>query len=86
MDRNSFNNAVYIIDEGFLLHCVVWQTKEKFSSILTKYVEYVKRYYGQGATVVFDGYPEEASSRSIKAVSYTHLMINKIFLKFDVYS
>lgn len=47
-------------------YCVVWQIKE-FFSILTKYVEYIKWYYGKRATVVLYGYPEEASSRCINA-------------------
>jgi len=55
----SFENTVYIIDGGFLLHRVVWQTRETFSLIQNKYVEYVKKYYNIGATFVFDGYLDD---------------------------
>lgn len=56
------------IDGGFLLHRVVWQSKEIFSTILSKYVDYVKQYYNPATTtIVFDGYPDEASLKSTKS-------------------
>jgi len=64
---SSILNTVYVIDGGFLLHRVVWQTREIFSSILNKYVEYVKKYCNIGATVVFDGYPDD-KTKSTKSV------------------
>lgn len=61
------NNPVYVIDGGFLLHRVVWQSKETFTGILSKYVDYVKKYYNKlGTTIVFDGYPDDASMKSTK--------------------
>lgn len=66
----NFDNAVYVIDGGFLLHRVIWQTRKTFSSIITKYVEYVKRYYKRGAIIVFDGYPDDITKGTKSAERY----------------
>lgn len=66
----NFENAVYVIDGGFLLHRVVWQIRETFSSILNKYVNYVKQYYKNGVTIVFDGYPDDATISTKSAERY----------------
>lgn len=60
-------NAAYVIDGGFLLHRVVWQTREQFSCILDKYVNYINNHYGPNTTIVFDGYPQDAAEKSIKS-------------------
>ncbi|GBL78842.1 hypothetical protein AVEN_48835-1 [Araneus ventricosus] len=48
--------------------CVLWQTKESFSFILKKYVDYAKKHFNEGATIVFDDYPEDAvkSTKSVE--------------------
>lgn len=66
----NFENAFYLIDGGFLLHRVVWQTREQFSSILNKYVDYVKQYYKSGATIVFNGYPNHLTKSTKSAERY----------------
>lgn len=66
---NDFYQSVtpaHVIYGGFLLHRVSWESKEKITSILLKYVEYLKKNYGTKATVVFYGYPEESSKHGSK--------------------
>ena len=58
-------NATYIIDGGYLLHRVVWDSEETFNVFLDKYVQYVRRHFGDRVTVVFDSYDD--STRNIKA-------------------
>ncbi|XP_044579087.1 uncharacterized protein LOC123261518 [Cotesia glomerata] len=64
IDINN-TNATYIIDGGYLLHRVVWDSEETFNVILDKYVQYVRRHFGPRVTVVFDGYDD--CTRNIKA-------------------
>ena len=64
IDTNN-TNATYIIDGGYLLHRVVWDSEETFNVILDKYVQYVRRHFGSRVTVVFDGYND--CTRNIKA-------------------
>ncbi|CAF4889681.1 unnamed protein product [Pieris macdunnoughi] len=64
VDINN-TNSTYIIDGGFLLHRVVWDSEETFNVILDKYVQYVRRHFGSRVTVVFDGYDDY--TRNIKA-------------------
>lgn len=52
------NNVTYVIDGGFLLHCVVWNEDDTFSVVLDKYVKYLQRHYGSKTVVVFDGYSD----------------------------
>jgi len=60
------NNITYIIDDGFLLHHVVWQQNNTFHCIIDRYVDYVQRYFGSNIIVVFDGYNN--NSKNIKAM------------------
>ncbi|KAJ8686102.1 hypothetical protein QAD02_021896 [Eretmocerus hayati] len=56
------NNAIFIIDAGFLLHKVVWESNQPVRDIVHKYVSYVKNdYMGQETFVIFDGYPDDCS-------------------------
>jgi hypothetical protein len=52
-----FESCVYVIDGGYLLHRVVWQTGQTFGSICDSYVDFVKSKYTEKAVVIFDGYP-----------------------------
>jgi hypothetical protein len=65
-EQVNLQDAVYVVDGGYLLHRVTWQSKVKFSSILQKYVDYVKDYYKQSATIVFDGYDIDGSALGTK--------------------
>ena len=51
-----------MVDGGFLLHRVLWQAKESFSVILSKYVQYAKRHFNEGSVIVF------VAAKSIKSV------------------
>ena len=55
-------NTWYVLDGGFLLHRVVWQQQQTFHGICNAYISYVRKHYGSSATIVFDGYDENATS------------------------
>ena len=57
----TFNNCIYIVDGGALLHRVYWVKGMAFKEIVKTYVEYVKKNYGF-AYVVFDGYDSSTKS------------------------
>jgi hypothetical protein len=42
-------------------------SKDKFSSILQKYVDNIKSYYKRGATIVFDGCDIDSSAQGTKS-------------------
>lgn len=63
---NDADNVVHVIDGGFLLHRVVWYQQETYN-ILSKYVQYVQKYYKANSVVVFDGYPNDANNKSTKS-------------------
>ncbi|GBO26604.1 hypothetical protein AVEN_215673-1 [Araneus ventricosus] len=67
-----FTSACYVVDGGFLLHRVLWQAKESFSFILKKYVDYAKKHFNEGASIVFYGYPENAekSTKSVERIRW----------------
>lgn len=46
----------YVIDGGALIHRVRWMKGDTFGSIANQYVIYVRKHYGVGARIVFDGY------------------------------
>lgn len=60
LDKVEINleNDFFVIDGGFLLHCVVW-TGKTYDDICTTYVRYLKKHYPK-CHVVFDGYKEIA--------------------------
>ncbi|GBP43082.1 hypothetical protein EVAR_96344_1 [Eumeta japonica] len=60
------NNVTFIIDCGFLLHCVVWSREDTFSIFFDKYAKYLQKHYGSDIVVVFDGHSDY--SKNIKAM------------------
>ncbi|CAG9761611.1 unnamed protein product [Ceutorhynchus assimilis] len=81
---SNIGSALYVIDGGFVLHRVPWELRERFSSILNKYVEYVKKYFGSRSIIVFDGYPDDPGEKSTKSAE--RLRRNKFMaanVKFD---
>ena len=46
----------YVIDGGHLLQSVVWPSPASYGGVCQCYVTYVKKHYGTGTTIVFDGY------------------------------
>ncbi|KAJ8678202.1 hypothetical protein QAD02_013989 [Eretmocerus hayati] len=58
-------NPCYVIDGGLLLHKVLWKPNQTIRDIITRYVTHVKSHYSGSETfVVFDGYPDDCSTKS----------------------
>lgn len=60
VDQPSLEGA---IDEGFLIHYVAWPNDATYGEIVKNYSSFVLSKYGHYATVVFDGYPNEATTK-----------------------
>uniref|UniRef100_A0A1B6EX23 Uncharacterized protein n=1 Tax=Cuerna arida TaxID=1464854 RepID=A0A1B6EX23_9HEMI len=52
-----------VIDGGFLLLCVPWQSEVTYSETVNNYCSYVINTYGYNSTIVFDGYPSEPTTK-----------------------
>lgn len=65
-EQIDIEDAIYVIDGGFLLHRVVWPRNVSFSLICDAYIEYVVSKYTSNCVVVFDGYPDDAMKLSTK--------------------
>ncbi|GBN74287.1 hypothetical protein AVEN_35322-1 [Araneus ventricosus] len=76
--------SAYVVDDGFLLHRVLWQAKESFSFILKQYVDYAKKYFNERASTIFYGYPEDAdkSTKSVERMRRTKKHISD-YVMFD---
>ena len=58
------DNVAYVLDGGYLLQKIQGWTKGKtFCNIIQLYIDYVKRYYGAGTVVVFDGGYDKPSTK-----------------------
>lgn len=62
------DNIVYIIDGGFLLHKVVWYQNGSIKEISEQYITYIEKHFSKDSYVVFDGYPDSATSSSTKSI------------------
>lgn len=60
VEDTSINNIHHVIDGGYLLHKIVWNTNETFAEISRKFINHLKTFY-KDCTVVFDGYPSNPS-------------------------
>ena len=49
-------NALFVIDGGYLLRKYIWDSKDTFQEICDKYIKSIKEHYGILTPVVFDGY------------------------------
>ena len=58
------DNAMYIVDGGYLLRVVIWPANATYSQVCDEYVSYTERHYGNEAIVVFDGYECTTSTKS----------------------
>ena len=56
-------NSKYILEGGSLLHKVPWTVGHIFAQICHAYVKYIKKRYGNCATVVFDGGYDAVSTK-----------------------
>lgn len=55
-----------VLDGGYLLHKVVWQRKTTVQALLVRYITYVRGHFGKNVSIVFDGYPEDATNKNTK--------------------
>ena len=61
----DLDDAVFIVDGGFLLHRVVWPSHIQgmtYDEVYDAYISYIKQYYHTKAVIVFDGYSDSKSS------------------------
>ncbi|KAG1706167.1 Carcinine transporter [Nymphon striatum] len=58
------DDAMYIVDGGYLLRVVIWPANPTYSQVCDSYVSYTERHYGNEAIVVFDGYECTTSTKS----------------------
>ena len=45
-----------VIDGGYLLHAVKWQSQSSYADIAQQYVRFIRSHFGDSAAIVFDGY------------------------------
>lgn len=77
VEQPSLESAGVVVDGGFLIHYVAWPNDATYGEIVKNYSSFVLSKYGHNTTVVFDGYPDEATTkdeehrrRSLKYSSY----------------
>lgn len=63
VEDEEYANAAIVIDGGFLLHYVPWPKGCSYGEIAQHYYNFILSKYGKNVTVVFDGYPEELSTK-----------------------
>ena len=66
------SNVLYLLDGGDLLSKLQWKRGETVQQICQHYVNFVNGNYGEKAEVVFDGYPDEPTTKDT-----THLKRTK---------
>ena len=73
------DDAIFVIDGGYLLHAVVWPKRSTYQAACEAYKTYIIKHYHQGATVVFDGYAGPPSTKSAEQNRRV-----KIFISADI--
>ncbi len=69
------DDAMYIVDGGYLLRVVIWPANPTYSQVCDSYVSYTERHYGIEAIVVFDGYECTTSTKSAETETKGHKVI-----------
>ena len=64
------NNILHVLDDGSLIHRMLWHRNNSYEQICMNYAQYIRRHYVNNWTVVFDGYPTDAASRNTNAEIY----------------
>ena len=67
---SAHENAIYLIDGGYLLHKVKWLTNSTYEELCEEYEEYVITKYCGNSVIVLDGYADLANSTK----SHEHLL------------
>ena len=65
------DSVSYVLDGGFLLHRISWAKGQTYNEICDSYVDYVIKHYGEGTTVVYDGYDGKPSTKDTTHVRRT---------------
>ena len=55
---SAHENAIYIIDGGYLLHKVKWPTNSTYEEVCEEYADYVITKYCGNSVIVLDGYTD----------------------------
>ncbi|MES9882393.1 MAG: hypothetical protein ABW185_16095, partial [Sedimenticola sp.] len=59
------DNAIVVIDGGYLLHTVIWPPHATYKQVCNSYVSYIVDHFaGAEIVVVFDGYGSQTSTKS----------------------
>ena len=74
------NNILHVLDDGSLIHRMVWHRNDSYEQICMNYAQYIRRHYGNNWTVVFDGYPTDADSRNRNTEIYRRFKALMLFL------
>ncbi|GBM93250.1 hypothetical protein AVEN_118119-1 [Araneus ventricosus] len=48
-----------VVDDGHLLHKIVWRQQTTFGAIADRYVQYLNNKYGQDIAVIFNDFPDD---------------------------
>ena len=56
----------FVVDGGHLLHSVIWPRPATYGEVCDMYLKYVVKHYQYAVTVVFDGYTEDQTTKSIE--------------------
>jgi len=78
-DHITFD-TFYVIDGGYLLHCVPWQPNQTFLSVCNSYISFVKKYYGSNVVIIFDGYNESFKTQKTTRGDDVHKIAEQLTL------
>lgn len=67
-EQENLINKIHVIDGGYLLHSIVWPSRETYDNIVNSYVTHVIQRYGKECFVIFDGYPEYPTTKGIEHI------------------
>ena len=57
---------MFIVDGGYLLRRVVWPQNGSYGDLYSTYVSYVQRHFGTTSYVIFDGYGDAQSTKTVE--------------------
>lgn len=56
-------DCIFIVDGGYLLHCVVWPQSSTYGDVVDAYKRFVNAHFGKNTVIVFDGYPDYPTTK-----------------------
>ena len=72
------DDAIFVIDGGYLLHDVVWPKRSTYQVVYVVYKSYIIKHYNEGATIEFNGYAGPTSTKSAEQTNEQRLAILQI--------